>query len=67
MQAELSPVCLSLAPARADTDEPIPFMGVDTENEWITVSTGSGPEAGTDTTHTLLKENLTYGVLDLCR
>lgn len=46
MQSELSPVCLSLSPLDRPVDEAIPFMGVDAENEWSTVATGSGPETG---------------------
>jgi hypothetical protein len=41
MQAELSPICLSLAPySKHGPEEQIPFMGVDAENEWSEVRVG---------------------------
>lgn len=45
MQAELSPVCRSLAPVGAE-DEAIPFMGVLTESEWTIVTTDVGEKTG---------------------
>lgn len=48
MQAELSPVCRSLAPLPSGgVEEPIPFMGVESESEWVEVAAGNGPMTGT--------------------
>lgn len=48
MQDELSPVCRSLAPVAAAgaPEEPIPFMGVESESEWAAIANGVGPLTG---------------------